>query len=525
MSEELLQKAQDLVQAGRLPEAAGVYHQVLRTDPRHFEALNALGSIYFHGGQFEQAQYLLGEALKLDPLHVDGLCLRGIALIRLGRTEEAIAAFDRALEIRPDFPEALINRATAMLELRRFGDALAGFDAALAFNPGDPIGWNNRGNLFVAMDSFEEAVENYDRALALSPDFAEARVNRRKAMSEASRQNKGAGVARNLCARGVGYIHGKRYAEALACFDEALTVQPDSIDAFSNRATALLGMNRAEEALASFDVALSIDPQHAISWNNRGNALAALKRFEEAVENYDKAIALAPDLPQAADNRMNALFELKRGTRCPPAYMRGLFDEFSSHYDETMLDKLQYRAHLHLHELAERILPPQSRGLRILDLGSGTGLVGAAFKELAAGGRLDALDISPRMIAAARARGIYDNLILGDLETVLAQPGFQYDLVLAADTMIYLGDLEPAFRGVAGRLEPDGFYLFAVEAKEGDGWEQTPMNRFRHSEAYLRAQAARAGLSLVEISDCILRTEASVPVKGYVVALRKVAHA
>jgi predicted TPR repeat methyltransferase len=521
MSEELLQRAQDLVQAGRLPEAAGLYHQVLKTEPRHFEALNALGSIYFHGGQFEQAQYLFGEALKLDPLHVEGLCLRGIAFIRLGRQNDAIAAFDRALEIRPDFSEAQVNRATALLELRRFGEAIAAFDAALALNPRDAVGWNNRGNLFVAMDSFEEAIENYDRALALNPDLAEARDNRRKAMSEASRQNKGAAVARSLCARGLGYLHGKRFAEALACFDEAVSVQPDLVDAYSCRGTALLGLNRPEEALSSFDVAVSIDPAHAVTWNNRGNALAAMKRLEEAVDNYEKALALAPETREAADNRMNALFELKRGTRCPPGYMRGLFDEFSSHYDKTMLERLQYRAHLHLKELAALVLPGDAHGLRILDLGCGTGLVGAAFKALSAGGRLDGIDISPKMIAAARGSGIYDNLILGDLETVLAQPGIAYDLVLAADTMIYLGDLGPAFRGVASRLQGGGFYIFAVEAKAGEGWEQTPMNRFRHSEAYLREEAARAGLSLVEISSCILRTEASVPVEGFAVALRK----
>ncbi|HYM19352.1 MAG TPA: tetratricopeptide repeat protein [Micropepsaceae bacterium] len=517
----MLQQAQDLMQAGRVPEAAGLYHQVLKTDPRHFEALNALGTIYFHNGQFEQAQYLLGEALKLDPLHVEGLCLRGIALIRMSRLKDAIAAFDRALSIRPDFPEAIINRATAMMELRRFDDALAGFDAALALNPNDVVGWNNRGNVFLVTDRFDEAIENYDRALALNPGFFEARDNRRKAMSEAARQNKGAGVARNLCARGVAYLQGKRYSEALACFDEALSVQPDSVEAYSNRGAALASMGRAEEALASFDVALSIDPNHAISWNNRGNALASLKRLDEALEHYDKALALAPDSREAADNRMNALFELKRGTRCPPAYMRGLFDEFSSHYDETMLEKLEYRAHLHLRELANRVLPGDAKALKILDLGSGTGLVGAAFKELSAGGRLDAIDISPKMIAVARSRGIYDNLTLGDLETMLAQPGILYDLVLAADTMIYLGDLGTAFHGVAGRLNPGGFYLFAVEAKDGEGWEQTPMNRFRHSEAYLRSEAAHAGLAFVEICNCDLRTEAGVPVNGFAVALRK----
>ncbi len=168
---------------------------------------------------------------------------------------------------------------------------------------------------------------------------------------------------------------------------------------------------------------MAIDAEHAISWNNRANTLAAMKRFEDAVGSYDRALLLSPTFLEARDNRLNALFELKRGKRCPPAFMRGLFDDFSSHYDETMLEKLQYRAHLHVRQLAERVLPRLTPPWRILDLGCGTGLVGEAFKDLAAGGRLAGIDIAPRMIEAARARGIYDELILGDLETRAACAG------------------------------------------------------------------------------------------------------
>jgi predicted TPR repeat methyltransferase len=153
-------------------------------------------------------------------------------------------------------------------------------------------------------------------------------------------------------------------------------------------------------------------------------------------------------------------------------------------------------------------------------LGCGTGLVGEVFKDLAAGGTLDGIDLAPRMIEAARTRGIYNDLILGDLETVLAEPGRTYDLILSADTMIYLGDLAPTFSGVANRLAPDGHYIFAVESKEGEGWEQTPQNRFRHSEAYLRAEAARAGLRLIDLMPTVLRREADAPVQGLVAALK-----
>jgi predicted TPR repeat methyltransferase len=186
-----------------------------------------------------------------------------------------------------------------------------------------------------------------------------------------------------------------------------------------------------------------------------------------------------------------------------------------------MVDTLGYRAHLHLRTLFDRLRPEAKAPLRILDLGCGTGLVGEAFKDLAQGGRLDGIDLAPQMIEAARRRGIYSELFLNDLESHLAVPGLAYDLILAADTMIYLGDLRPTFSGVAEHLAPDGLYVFAVEAKDNAGWEQTPANRFRHGLDYLRAEAERVRLEFVDSIDCELRSEASVPVPGYTVALRK----
>jgi len=174
-----------------------------------------------------------------------------------------------------------------------------------------------------------------------------------------------------------------------------------------------------------------------------------------------------------------------------------------------------------LRELADSTLPRRDRPWRVLDLGCGTGLVAESFQDLAAGGRMDGIDLAPRMIEAAQARGLYDELILGDIETVLPAPGPSYDLVLAADTMIYIGDLSATFAGVAKRLEPGGFYLFAVESRGGEGWEQTPMNRFRHSESYLREEAARAGLEFAGLTECTLRREGHEPVPGFAVALQK----
>ena len=58
------------------------------------------------------------------------------------------------------------------------------------------------------------------------------------------------------------------------------------------------------------------------------------------------------------------------------------------------------------------------RSLRILDLGCGTGLSGAAFKDLAA--KLHGVDLSPAMIEKSRAREIYDRLSEDDVVGAVA---------------------------------------------------------------------------------------------------------
>jgi predicted TPR repeat methyltransferase len=134
---------------------------------------------------------------------------------------------------------------------------------------------------------------------------------------------------------------------------------------------------------------------------------------------------------------------------------------------------------------------------------------------------LDGVDLSPAMIEKAQARGIYDNLQVGDLQTALSAPGPHYDLILAADTLVYLGDLTTVFHAAYARLAPEGYFLFTVEKAQGGGFELGPKRRWRHSEAYLRRLAAQAGLGVVGLVAATPRHEAKRPVEGFAVALAR----
>jgi len=116
---------------------------------------------------------------------------------------------------------------------------------------------------------------------------------------------------------------------------------------------------------------------------------------------------------------------------------------------------------------------------------------------------------------------IYDSLAVGDLETALAEPGPFYDLILAADTLVYLGDLTPVFAGAATRLAPDGYFLFTLEKAETGKFELGPKRRWRHSEAYVRTLTDQFGLAMAGCVAAAPRSESGMPVAGLAVALFK----
>lgn len=291
---------------------------------------------------------------------------------------------------------------------------------------------------------------------------------------------------------------------------EAVSLNPNVAPAVLALGEALLAAELLPTAIAELQRALRIDPQLprareliAMAWLKAGEADKALENLQE----------LEPS-PQAAAMIASAQ-RIKTAARSDAGYVRHLFDQFSADYDARMLGQLSYAAPQILRELAAMVMPGREN-LAILDLGCGTGLAGLAFKPLAA--KLDGVDLSPAMIEKARARHIYDDLAVADLETALATPGPTYDLILAADTLVYLGDLAGVFAGVRKRLAPDGYFLFTTEAA-GEGFELGPKRRWRHSDAYLRATAMDAGLSVAGLVAAAPRCEANQPVEGFAVAL------
>ena len=287
------------------------------------------------------------------------------------------------------------------------------------------------------------------------------------------------------------------------------------------RGETLLAAGHLPAAIAELQRALTFDPAYDGAQYALGCAWLEAGEGERASEALTPLARSNSSLAAQAAEKISQAETMQRQERAAPGYVRHLFDQFSEDYDARMLGTLSYRAPHILRELANLVIAAPANSLAILDLGCGTGLAGEAFRDLAK--RLDGLDLSPRMIEKARARGIYDSLAVTDLESGPSVKR-RYDLILAADTLVYLGDLSAAYAGAWSRLRFGGHFLFTLEAKAGEGFELGPKRRYRHSEAYLREQARHARFEVMGLVACSPRREADQPVEGFAAALQKPAN-
>ena len=127
------------------------------------------------------------------------------------------------------------------------------------------------------------------------------------------------------------------------------------------------------------------------------------------------------------------------------------------------------------------------------------------------------VDLSPGMLAQAARTGLYENLHAGDmLEWLENRPAESAGLVLAADVVVYTGDLAPLFASVARVMDRrnGGLFAFTAQSHAGTGVALQTDMRFAHAPDYLHAVAEAAGLRMLSLEATSTRRDAGRDVPG-----------
>jgi predicted TPR repeat methyltransferase len=150
-----------------------------------------------------------------------------------------------------------------------------------------------------------------------------------------------------------------------------------------------------------------------------------------------------------------------------------------------------------------------------LDLGCGTGLAGAAFRDCVE--HLGGVDLSAGMIAQARTKGVYDALHVGNAVDHLREaPDRTFDLIVAADVLVYIGNLAPLFTQIARVLASGGLFALTAESNNGYGYFIGGDTRYAHSQKYIEATAGEVGLSVLLLDLASTRRNKRAVVPGLI---------
>jgi SAM-dependent methyltransferase len=131
--------------------------------------------------------------------------------------------------------------------------------------------------------------------------------------------------------------------------------------------------------------------------------------------------------------------------------VRSGYGEWASSYEDTVEDAMDVELLEALREV------PWERVQAAVDLGCGSGRTGAWLAGRGIG-PIDGVDITPEMLARARARRVYRRLVEADA-TSTGLPAAAYDLLVTSLVDEHLPDLEPLYAEAACLAAPGATYV------------------------------------------------------------------
>ena len=339
-----------------------------------------------------------------------------------------------------------------------------------------------------------EAEACYRKAVAASPDFPPA-----------------------LCLLGLTLIDRESFAAAIDVLEHARQIAPEFAPVQLALGSAYSAAGHDDLAVNAMEAALRLEDTSPIPLERLAKHHLRMGRTREAIGFLRRVLRRDPAHPQAKYLLAGLTGDkAPEVTARPPAdLIAELFDAYATTFEEHLTTELQYGVPAALVKL---VAPPPDARWTVVDLGCGTGLVGVEVKPFARA--LIGSDLSPRILARARQRGIYDELHCEDLLVTLARVR-DADLIVAADVFIYVGVLEAAFAACANALRPGGALAFSTERSDTEEVALLTTLRYAHAPGYIARLAAEHGFTIERAEPSVLRVEKESPVHGELYVLRR----
>lgn len=548
-----LQNAINLHQNGQVDEAAKAYRTIILEQPDCYDAYHLLAILYAEQGDYEEAIAWLNKLIDLGAVDYRIQEHLGRCYAHLKQFEQAEAYYLEALRIGSE-PTSTYGYLAGLYREQGLSEAAEKiYQTLVQREPANIEMHFALGELALIRASWEEAKQYFFQVTVLSPghqmalfhlgSIAYQKRDLQQAYAYYSQVNTDPDARLNLA---VILLEQGYKQEAIEAFKALLNENPNNLLAHSNLASMALIDKDYETAMFHYQAILSQDLDNYTAHFNLGAIYMALKKWEMAGYHLAIGVRIQPNDPDVHDNYATVLLKLQQqrlaehhyeialslrpedpiasfrlaalqGTqppeRAPDVYVQSLFDNYAEHFDYELMEGLQYKVPEALYREASRYFFDRW-DLDILDLGCGTGLCGPYFSPRSK--QLIGIDLSEQMLALAEKKNCYQRLIQGEMTQVVAGFKEAFDLIIAADSLVYLGELAPLFIALYQALKPGGYCLFTVERSLAESpYSLGRSGRYSHRQDYLLEVAKSLGFEVDCHQSIVLRQERGEPVYGW----------
>lgn len=394
---------------------------------------------------------------------------------------EAERLYLQVLQSVPENVNVLANLAIVSRDLGKLAAAEAYCRRTVAAAPDDPEQYLNLGAVLEAQDDQTGARIAYEKALTLSPSHPKVLNNLGKLL----------------------YQQGNA-ARGMKMIEQAVYIEPNYPLALNNLGVIYSEQGDLGRAGECLEKSVRLDPGNVDALYNLAGVCNALNDFAKARTILSRLVAIAPH--HQAANHMLAALSGATTPSAPREYVEVTFDKYAGRFDEHIQDTLGYTVPKALAELVVNTVPEALPFAAALDLGCGTGLSGAPFRDLVT--RLVGIDVSAQMLGKAAAKKLYDHLEHDEIMPFLHRNEERYDLFIAADVFVYLGELQSLFVALGQRSSKDAIVACSIEETgQASGFELLPSGRYAHGPNYLEECAVAAGFTVLGCKSHNIRRE------------------
>lgn len=429
------------------------------------------------------------EALKKHPDQAELHNNLGNAYKLLGKIPEALQHYHEALRLKSPYPEAQYNLGALLYKLGQTDESIQHFQKALRSNPNATQVHYHLALAYLQQNRLLDSIPHLEIVLKHNPEYVNA--------------------IHNL---GIAYTQLKRYEEAEPLLLKAVEHDPSHIEALYHLAVVQSCLGKLSESEICYKKILALHPQHAIAHHNLATLYLAQNKKDNALLHFQQALEIDSN-NLTAKHMIAALTGISHPEGAPPEYTRALFNQYAFNYDEHVKSALQYEVPNKLRSLLSPYTLHLSHLLKVLDLGCGTGICAPYFRDIAAD--LTGIDLSENMLFQAKKMGGYDKLIQAEALQYLTSTEDTFDLIIAADVLVYMGDLNKLFEMIKKCLKENGIFSFSTEkAQDNASYILQTSGRYAHAYDYIISILKSHQFELLSHVETTLRLQDNIPLMG-----------